>query len=119
MRIIFICLVMLGGCQTTQKSEDNLSTEHASSQENPWLEQAEQDVNLVIEQGVEWQVRHVSADNGAVNLSELLKMARDLQQSGKSYGATQLSMEISQLVVLALQQAHDNRNALPIYPQNN
>lgn len=110
---------MLGGCQIAQKSEDSLSTEYAGSQENPWLEQAEQDVNLAIEQGVEWRVRHEIVNNNAVNLSELLKIARELQHSGNSDEATQLSMEISQLVVLALQQAHQNRNALPIYPQNN
>ena len=118
-RIIFICLVMLGGCQISQKSEDNLSTEHAYSRENPWLRQAEQDVDLAVEQGVEWQVRHVILDNQEVNFRELLKIAQELQYSGKSDAATQLSIEISQLVVLALHQEHDNRNALPLYPQSN
>ena len=84
-----------------------------------WLEQAEQDVDLAIERGVEWRVRHVVVNNDTVSLSELLKIARELRDSGKSDEATQLSLEISQFVVLALQQKNENKNALPVYPQNN
>jgi hypothetical protein len=117
-RICFIFLVVLGGCQATQKSGDTLTSEHSANQSNPWLQQAEHDVNLAIEQGIEWQVRHEIVNNDAVSLSKLLIIAQELQHSGKSEDATRLSIEISKLVVLAQQQAHDNHNASPLYPQN-
>jgi len=119
LRTALIFVIILGGCQTSQKTEDSLPTLETYNGENPWLNQAEKDVNLAIERGVEWRVRHEIVNNNAVNLSQLLKVAQELQNAGKSDEATQLSLEISQLVVLALQQSNGNENASPVYPQNN
>ncbi len=118
LRIIIISLLVLGGCQTSQTTEEIASDTQISDLDNPWLSQAEQDVVMARDQGVEWRVRDVVTDNNAVNLSELLIIARELQLAGDNAEATRLSIKISQLVVLALQQANDNKNALPKYPEN-
>ena len=114
--LIIMGLLLLGGCVGLENVDSSVKT--IDHQQNQLLRQAELDTANAINRGAEWRVRDRITGNRAVNLSVLLELAQRMQQYGETAEATRLAIKISQLVAVALQQADDNSNALPRYPQN-
>lgn len=111
-----IALLLLGGCSTLKNNGDS-AVKITRNQQNEQLGQAELDTIIAINRGSEWRVRDRVTANRAVNLRVLLEIAQRLQEAGETAEATRLAIKISKIVVVALQQADDNMNVLPHYPQ--
>ena len=111
--LIIIGLLFLSGCVSTDDSPVKITR----NQQNEQLGQAELDTVMAINRGAEWRVRDRVTANRAVNLRVLLEIAQRLQEDGNTTEATRLAVKISKIVAVALQQADDNMNVLPRYPQ--
>ncbi len=114
--VIFIVIALLAGCGAVPDAS-NAAVKAAPKQQNKWLRQAEADTTMAIRRGAEWRVRDRVTAGKAVNLRTLLEIAQQMQQDGEIVEATRLAIKISRIVAIALQQADDNMNALPDYPQ--
>ncbi len=112
---IVIIALLLDGCVA---NNGNSAVRIIHNQQNKSLGQAELDTVIAVKRGAEWRVRDRVTDNRAVNLRALLEIAQKMQQQGETAEAMRLALKISRIVALALQQADDNINVLPDYPQS-
>ena len=122
-KIIFISLLTLAGCQSTTDNVEILTppeviTEIPEQREgvsNSLLEKATIDVMKVVDLGAEWQVKDKVTKGKAINLSDLLIVAKNMDKNGDQIESTRLAEKISRIANLALQQFYGSRSAMPVY----
>ena len=113
--ILFLCF-LCAGCQLTLPKQINTLPDSEPASENPALTKASEDLSAVNVLGAQWQIRDQASNNQPVKLSELLKIAQNLQESGEIEEATRLAEKISRISILAIEQALQNQNNFPVYP---
>ncbi len=111
--VMVFVLLLLSACADTE-----LPVKITRNQQNEQLKQAELDTLMAIRRASEWRVRDSVTENRAVRLRDLLEIAQKMQQDGETTEANRLAIKISKIVAAALQQADDNINALPRYPDS-
>jgi hypothetical protein len=118
------CLVLgllLTGCASSpgpKLSTDQQSalTESAAT-ENPAIQEAEDDLQHARIQRAEWMVIESAISTHPVSLGEILDLAREKQRNGDQNGATLLAQKVSRFARLGIDQALQQANAKPFYPQ--
>ncbi len=123
-RIHFLLLALFtlaSGCasspETAPASLPDVSLTEPEFPENPAILQAEDDLQHARIQGAEWMVIESSMGNIPVSLAAILARAQEHQQNGNQADATRLAQKVSTFARLGIDQALQQANAKPFYPQ--
>ena len=84
---------------------------------NPDITMAEANLERARLQLAEWTVLDTRSAGRRVPLSDLLELARQEQKNGNYPEASRLAKKVSRFALLGLQQALQQANARPYYPQ--
>ncbi len=107
-------ILLVAGCATAPKEEPAAPP---PIPENPAILQAELDLEQAKNLNAEWIVRLNPGDESAQSLSKILDMAKQAQESGETDRATELAQKVIQFARLGINQATEQENAAPYYPQ--
>lgn len=108
-------IVLLAGCVGTTPPGGAPAVATISA--NPEIVAAQATLERAQLQLAEWTVIETTIAEYPLPLSTLLKVAREKQRSGDYFEASRLAKKVSRFARLGLQQALQQANARPYYPQ--
>ena len=109
-----VIVLLLSGCATAPEKEPIAPP---PVPQNPAILQAEIDLEKARSLEAEWNVRLNPGDAKTISLGQILSLAKQAQENGEIDRATKLAQQVIQFARLGTNQAVQQRNANPYYPQ--